>query len=246
MAGVRREISGAYVLNGGGQVSFQVAAYDASQPPIIDLVLSYSTYLGGSGTDQGSAITVDASGNAYVTGSTGSTDFPTGSPFQPANAGGDSNDAFVTKLNAAGNALVYSTYLGGSANDFGNGIAVDASGNAYVTGSTDSTDFPTASLIQAAHGGDFDAFVAKLNAAGNALVYSTYLGGIGTDFGFGVAVDAASNAYVTGTTSSTDFPTASPFQPNKGGGQRRVRDEIECRRQCFGLLHLPGRRRGRG
>ena len=214
--GVRQEIAGAYMLNGRHQVSFEVAAYDANKPLTIDPVLAYSTYLGGSGTDQGSAITVDASGNAYVTGSTDSTGFPTASPFQASNSG--EFDAFVTKLNAAGSALVYSTYVGGSTDDFGNGIAVDASGNAYVTGSTDSTDFPTASPIQAAHGGEFDAFVTKLNAAGNALVYSTYLGGTGRELGIDIAVDAASNAYVTGDTSSIDFPTASPFQPNKAGG----------------------------
>ena len=223
VAGVRREISGAYVLNGGGQVSFQVAAYHASQPLIIDPVLSYSTYLGGSGTDQGSAIAVDASGNAYVTGSTSSTDFPTASPFQP-NKGGGFNDAFVTKLNAAGSGLVYSTYLGGgssdsSANDSGLDIAVDTSGNAYVTGGTESTDFPTASPIQPnKSGGATDAFVTKLNAAGSALAYSTYLGGSGLfATGNSIAVDTSGNAYVTGFTESTDFPTASPFQSINAG-----------------------------
>ena len=215
--GGRREISGAYVLNGGRQVGFQVAAYDADKPLIIDPVLSYSTYLGGIDFDPGNAIAVDASGNAYVTGNTSSFDFPTASPFQPAFGGGNS-DAFVTKLNAAGNALVYSTFLGGSGVDQGQDIAVDASGNAYVTGDTTSTDFPTASPIQPAFaGGNSDAFVTKLNAAGNALVYSTYLGGSGEDLGRGIALDTARNAYVRGSTGSTDFPTASPIQPTNGG-----------------------------
>ncbi len=215
--GVRREIAGAYVLNGGREVGFQVAAYDRSKPLIIDPVLSYSTYLGDGGSDIGWGIAVDASGNAYVRGQTSSV-FPTASPIQPAHSGG-TWDAFVTKLNAAGNALVYSTYLGGSGDESSLGevgIAVDSSGNAYVTGRTDSTDFPTASPIQAANGGGSrDAFVTKLNAAGNSLVYSTYLGGTNRDEGYGIAVDASGNAYVAGSTNSDDFPTASPMQPDK-------------------------------
>ena len=217
--GVQREISGAYVLNGGRQVGFEVAAYDASKPLIIDPVLSYSTYLGGSRSDAGFGIAVDASGNAYVTGFTGSTDFPTASPLQPAFGGGPSfGDAFVTKVSASGNALVYSTYLGGSDDEFGEHIAVDASGNAYVTGLTDSTNFPTASPFQAAFGGNRDAFVTKLNAAGNTLVYSTYLGGSADDDSRGIAVDAAGNAYLAGFTGSPNFPTASPIQPANAGG----------------------------
>ena len=215
----RREIPGSYVLKDERQVGFQVGAYDTSKPLTIDPVLVYSTYLGGSGFDKGFGIAVDASGNAYVTGNTLSTDFPTASPFQAALASTGPTDAFVTKLNAAGSALVYSTYLGGSASDGDSGgIAVDTSGNAYVTGRTASSDFPTASPFQAANGGGTDAFVTKLNAAGNALVYSTYLGGSGTDIGFDIAVDGSGNAYAAGCTDSTDFPTASPVQAVFGGG----------------------------
>jgi hypothetical protein len=193
--------------------------------------LVYSTYLGGSvghsdngmiggfntGNDGGSGIAVDSSGNAYITGSTFSTNFPTASPFQSANASAFANNAFVTKLNAAGTALVYSTYLGGSLADSGNGIAVDSSGNAYITGNTSSTNFPTANPFQSANAGaglgTSNAFVTKLNAAGNALVYSTYLGGSGVnafagDFGNGIAVGSSGNAYVTGVTQSFDFPVA--------------------------------------
>ena len=161
---------------------------------------------------------MDAFGNAYVTGYTNSPNFPTASPIQPAFGGGNW-DAFVTKLNAAGSALVYSTYLGGSGDDEGRAIAVDSSGNAYVAGETGSSDFPTANPIQAARNGSNDAFVTKLNAAGNALVYSTYLGGTLGDMnvGGGIAVDASGNAYVTGDTTSTDFPTAGPFQSTNGG-----------------------------
>jgi Beta-propeller repeat/FG-GAP-like repeat len=183
--------------------------------------LVYSTYLGGNNADWGYGIAVDDAGNAYVTGQTGSPNFPTtAGSFQPANGGG--YDAFVTKLNPAGSGLVYSTYLGGSAGDQGNGIAVDDAGDVYVTGWTSSgggqsTNFPTtAGAFQTAFaGGLYDAFVTKFTPAGS-LVYSTYLGGSAQDFGYGIAVDAAGNAYVTGSTYSTDFPTTGAFQPAKG------------------------------
>jgi hypothetical protein len=152
-----------------------------------------------------------------VTGYTGSTDFPTATPFQVSNGGGDS-DVFVTKLNAAGSALIYSTYLGGSNPDIGFGIAMDTPGSVYVTGETRSTDFPTATPLQSSIGGGSDAFVAKLNAAGSALVYSTYLGGSSDDRAGGIAVAPSSNAYVVGRTDSTDFPTATPVQAAHGGG----------------------------
>jgi len=129
----------------------------------------------------------------------------------------------VTKLNATGSALLYSTYLGGSGSDFGNGIAVDSTGNAYVTGGTSSSNFPTIAAFQATcascGSGQENAFVTKLNATGSALLYSTYLGGTGGDFGSGIAVDTVGNAYVTGGASSSNFPTKNPLQLNLGGGQ---------------------------
>ncbi len=217
--GARREIAGSYALKGKHRVGFELGAYDASMRLVIDPVLSYSTYLGGSGFDEGLGIAVDSSGNAYVTGVTTSTNFPgaNSSPIQSAFGGFE--NAFVAKLNAAGSALVYSTYLGGSGSDEGNGIAVDSSGNAYVTGPTTSTNFPTANAFHSAFAGGVDAFVAKLNAAGSTLVYSTYLGGSGNDVGFGIAVDSSGNAYVTGSTDSTNFPGASssPIQSAFGG-----------------------------
>jgi Beta-propeller repeat/FG-GAP-like repeat len=222
-------IAGRYTLKGKREVGFEVGSYDTRESLIIDPVLRYSTYLGGNINDAGSGIAVDAAGNAYVTGYTYSTNFPTTDPYQ-ANLAGN-QDVFVTKLNAAGNALVYSTYLGGSGGDQGYGIAVDAEGDAYVTGSTSSTNFPTVGVhfhsrfglalppFQATYGGGgSDAFVTMLNAAGNALVYSTYLGGSGVDWASGVAVDEAGSAYVTGITSSTNFPTMNPFQGTFGGG----------------------------
>jgi len=214
--GVRTNIEGRYVLKDAHRVGFQVAAYDPSRPLVIDPTLVYATYLGGSGWDYGVGIAVDAAGSAYVTGSTSSTDFPTANPLQAAKAG--FQNAFVTKLNPTGSALVYSTYLGGSGADVGVGIAVDAAGAAYVTGQTSSTDFPTVNPLQAAYGGGSDAFVSKLDAAGSALLYSTYLGGSGSDSGYGIAVDTLGNAYVTGETRSTDLPTTpGAIQTTYGG-----------------------------
>ncbi|TMI08125.1 MAG: hypothetical protein E6H40_12740 [Betaproteobacteria bacterium] len=214
--GVRTKIEGRYVLKDAHRVGFQVAAYDPSRPLVIDPTLVYATYLGSSGWDYGSGIAVDAAGSAYVTGSTSSADFPTANALQAAKAG--FQNAFVTKLNPTGSALVYSTYLGGSGGDGGTGIAVDAAGSAYVTGSTSSIDFPTVNPLQAAYGGDGDAFVSKLDAAGSALLYSTYLGGSGADAGYGIAVDTLGNAYVTGETRSTDFPTTpGAIQTTYGG-----------------------------
>ncbi|MGH8607010.1 MAG: SBBP repeat-containing protein, partial [Gammaproteobacteria bacterium] len=178
----------------------------------------YSTYLGGTSDEDGRSIAVDRFGQAYVVGLTSSTDFPTRNPLQPTLGG--FSDAFVAKLNRAGSKLVYSTYLGGDAftdSDEGHGIAVDRFGQAYVTGFTRSTDFPTQNPLQPAFGGGLDAFVAKLNRAGSKLVYSTYLGGTGDDFGRGIAVDPSGHAYVTGDTNSTDFPTQDPLQPASGG-----------------------------
>ncbi|MGD9730501.1 MAG: SBBP repeat-containing protein, partial [Nitrospiraceae bacterium] len=177
--------------------------------------LVYSTYLGGINGDSGYGIAVDAAGNAYVTGQTyGPFPGTAGSLIQ--NTIGGASDAFVTKINAAGTALVYSTYLGGSGKEQGNGIAVDLAGNAYVTGTTDTpgSGFPGTlrSLIQSTNAGGGDAFITKLNAAGTALVYSTYLGGSGEDHGNGIAVDQMGNVYVTGGTWGTysgdsgDFP----------------------------------------
>jgi len=213
-------IDGRYVLTATNEIRFEVPTYDRKRPLIIDPVLSYSTFLGGSGIDGGADIALDTAGNIYLTGATYSTDFPTVDPLQGA-CGGCSHGGmtvFVAKLNPAGSALVYSTYLGGSRGDVGGGIAVDTWGHAYVTGVTDSLDFPTFKPLQAKCGscGQYteNAFVAKLSYAGNALVYSTYLGGNDMDSGSAIAADAAGNAYVTGMTSSSNFPLATPLQPN--------------------------------
>ncbi len=180
--------------------------------------LIYSTYLGGSAFDKGTAIAIDSSGSAYVTGYTSSPDFPTTSKsFQTTYLGNSQSEAFVVKLSAGGSALAYSTYLGGTGGDFGQGIAADSTGDAYVTGSTQSSDFPVANPLQATLGGGSDAFVTELNPAGASLVYSTFLGGAGSDSGQAIAVDSAGEAFVTGFTFSTNFPTQNPFQSVNGG-----------------------------
>jgi hypothetical protein len=201
-------VEGRYRLDGENHIHFELGAYDRRRPVVIDPTLAYSTYLGGKNTDYGHGIAVDASGNAYVTGTTFSSNFPTTpGAFQTSFGGGE--HAFVSKLNATGSALFYSTYLGGSGGDYGSGIAIDASGNAYVTGVTASSNFPTTpGAFQTTYGGGVeDAFVTELNATGSALVYSTYLGGSSTDYGNHLAVDASGSAYVTGGTWSSNFPT---------------------------------------
>ncbi len=228
-----KNVEGNFVLSGKNQVAFQLAAYDSKEALVIDPVLSYSTYLGGSGYDAGGGIAVDSSGNAYIAGTTASSNFPTTSgAFQTTFKGGAfpfhvPADAFVTKLNPTGTALVYTTYLGGTGGESGGGVAVDSAGNAYVTGGTDSTDFPvTAGAFQTTFGGSGftgccqpgDAFVTKLNPAGSALVYSTFLGGSGWEVGHSIAIDGLGNAYVAGETHSTNFPvTAGAFQTSFRG-----------------------------
>jgi len=214
-------VKGQYVLRGDNRIAFELGDYDRRRPVVIDPALAYSTYLGGSDGDQGYGIAADASGNAYIAGLTLSADFPTTlGAFQTTFAGGY-YDAFVSKLNATGSALVYSTYLGGNNQDEGLGIAIDASGNAYVTGVTDSSNFPiTSGAFQTSNGGQYDTFITKLNESGSALLYSTYLGGSNDDWVAGIAIDGSGNAYVTGWTSSPDFPTTpGAFQTSPPGAQ---------------------------
>jgi hypothetical protein len=181
---------------------------------VIDPVLEYSTYLGGDGDDVAGDISVDAMGNVYVTGTAHGPNFPTANSLQQ-NWAGDV-DAFVAKLSADGSRLLYSTYLGGRNDDVGDEITVDALGNAYVTGWTDSADFPTASPLQTVLGGTQDAFVTNLDATGSMLQYSPFLGGGQLDHGNGIAVDHLGDAYVAGETDSP-FPTVNALQPVFGG-----------------------------
>jgi len=170
----------------------------------------YCTYLGGNIHDWAFGIAIDSLGNAYVTGGTISTDFPITNAFDGSHNGGQ--DVFILKLSSAGNSLLYSTYLGGSGSEGGwGGIAVDDSGYAYVTGFTESSDFPTVNAYDPIYNGSTDFFVAKLSYSGNSLLYSTYLGGSEPDTANGIAVDGSGAAYVVGHTYSTDFPTVDPY-----------------------------------
>jgi hypothetical protein len=179
--------------------------------------LIYSTYLGGTGDDLGHGIMIDGSGNAYITGSTSSSNFPILNPYQATNQG--YTNAFVTRLSGSGNNLVYSTYLGGEGYDEGLAIAVDGSGSTYVTGRTDSPNFPTMNPYQAINHGTHDVFVTKLSSSGSSLVYSTYLGGGGDEWGLSIVIDGSRCTYVVGTTSSNDFPVSSPYQAMNHGGE---------------------------
>lgn len=213
--GQRRAVAVEYVLPRAHEIGFRLGSYDRRQPLVIDPVLQYSTFLGGNGTDNASSVAVDAAGNAYVTGWTLSTNFPGPSALQAAK--GAQQEAFVLKLNPAGNALLYATWLGGGGNDVGSRIAVDTSGNAVILGTTASTNFPVKNALQTTRKGSNEVFVTKLNAAGDALLFSTYLGGAGNDVGSGLALDAQANVYLTGTTDSTDFPLQNPLQNAKRG-----------------------------
>jgi hypothetical protein len=220
----RQEVAANYVQRGPHLVGFRLAPYDTLKPLIIDPVMVYSTYLGGGAKDFANAIAVDATGNAYVTGFTSSknpTPFPTHNPLSNQGnllaTGVNAQEAFVTKLDPNGSTLIYSTYLGGvgsSTLDQGTGIAVNANGEAVVVGITAATDFPTMNPILANNPNSSAAvFLTRLNATGSALLYSTYLGGNGRDEGLGIALDSAGIAYITGITTSINFPlTPSAFQ----------------------------------
>ena len=297
--GKRVDVDGAYSLNGNRRVGFRVGEYDETLVLIIDPLLLYSTFLGGSTFDFGHAVAVDKHGSAYVAGQSLSPDFPvtaivgppapvrmtafvaklnpagssilysafvggtdvpwarniqfdmmaievdeagnayligdtTSKNFPTLNAvqplPGGRHDAFVTKIGPGGNSLVYSTYLGGSDQDWGRGLALDASLNLWLVGVTQSRDFPTAMPLQPQLAGSADAFVAKLDPAGSTLIFSTYLGGSTEpqsqgprgDLGYDIATDDAGNAYITGFTSSTDFPTVNPVQGTFGGGAHDI------------------------
>jgi hypothetical protein len=203
-----------------GAWQFQLSAYDKTQPLIIDPLI-YSTYIGGSSFDEGYSIAIDNSGNAYITGYAKSTNYDiTPGAFQTTYGGGtNGGDVFVTKLNSMGTALIYSTYIGGSDNDYGYSIAIDGTGNAYITGNTNSTNYDiTPGAFQTTNAGSYDVFVTKLNSTGTALIYSTYIGGSDDDEGYSIAIDGSGNAYITGLTGSTDYDiTSGAFQTTYGG-----------------------------
>jgi hypothetical protein len=242
IAGHRHEVAGTFTLLAGKTAGFHVGPYDRTKPLVIDPTLLYSTYLGGTG-NSGSLIgdffytdpiVVDSAGDAYVAAFTNSGDFPvTSSAYQRTNKGGFS--ATLSKLNPTATALIYSTYLGGSADTYSQGLAIDSSGNAYLGGFTSSTDFPVTSgayqtinkatvwgSMNSDNPSNTNGFVTKINAAGSALVYSTYLGGTAGPWGgdqiYSLALDSAGDVYVAGSVTSADFPvTSNAFQStNKG------------------------------
>ncbi len=221
-------VDGSYIILPSGEVGVQVGDYSPEYPLIIDPILSYATYLGGTGYDQCNDIAVDSSGNIILTGYTTSLQFPVGNPTQSTHFPTD--EVFVTKLNPTGTTLIYSVYLGGTNTnssvtvDQGEAVAIDSTGNIYLTGETNSTDFPvTAGAIQPNLNGccDSDVFITKLNAAGNQLLYSTYLGGdFGNEQGTDIAVDSAGAIYTVGFTNSLNFPvTPGAFQTTGGVAQ---------------------------
>ena len=216
----RKPLEGRFALRGNSRIGFEVEGYDPSLPLVIDPILDYSTYFGGSsnaGLQEGRPMAVDQNGNAYIVGDVSSAGFPTTSGAPQTVLKGA--NTFIGKLNASGSSLLYSTFLGGSSTDYALAVAVDGNGNVYVTGQTNSSDFPTTSgSAQTVYGGGGDAFVAEINSTGTSLVYSTFLGGSGNDQGNGIAVDTGGNAYVTGDTLSAGFPTTSGvYQTTLGG-----------------------------
>jgi len=237
--GIKRLVRSRYVVMNDRSVRLEIGRYDRTEPLVIDPVLSYSTYLGGTDFNYASGVAVDGSGDVYLTGYTTSTDFPVAGGVQSNFSGGSCDtevnatpcfDAFVAKLNPQGSGLLYSTYLGGTGDDRGIRIAVDAAGDAYLAGFTNSLDFPLAGAFQSSPGGGtcgttaypspcFDAFVAKLSPSGSSLIYSSYLGGRGDDFASDIAVDSSGKALVAGLTSASNFPvTYGALQTSFGGG----------------------------
>lgn len=250
--GNRQPVEGQYNLLADNCVGVKVGSHDHSRPLIIDPVLTYSTYLGGTGIDAGLRIAVDSSGNTYLTGATSSSDFPKTSAGLPYTAGGYCSigspfyksypcpDAFVTKLNSDGS-LGYSTYLGGSSGDVGVGISVDGTGNAYVVGSTSSQNFPTtAGVLQPTAHENGEIFVAKLNTSG-ALSFATYLGGSQDDIATSGVADSDGNTYITGVTNSDDFPfTPGAFQTTRGGGSCNPYNPKPCPDAFVAKLNATG------
>jgi len=224
--GQKKNISGQWTL-ANSTASFRLGKYDRTQPLVIDPVLMYSSFLGGSQKNALRKIAIDAAGNAYVAGYTASGDFPAApTPLATTfGAGPQSRGAFVAKIDSTGSNLLYSTYLSGSADDEeATGLAIDKSGNVYVAGNTHSTDFPTRNAVQSRcatanqAGTCSDAFLTKISPTGDSILFSTYLGGSGAESARGLFVDAKGSAYLAGVTSSSDFPvTAGAAQARCGG-----------------------------
>ncbi len=216
--GQRVPVQGSFGVQSSGHITFHLASYDQNRPVVIDPVLVYGTYLGGSGDDQASSLAVDSAGNAYVAGYTDSADFPSATLGSlPSGA----THVFVAKLNPTGSSLVYADYIGGNSQDYGYALVLDASNHVYVTGSTASSDFPTVHPYQGIYPGSFNAFLTEISADGSSLLYSTYLGGNGSDTPSSIAIDSSNDVFVAGNTTSSNFPVVNAYQPaisaNQGG-----------------------------
>ena len=217
--GLRSEIAGRFVIRGPKEAGFETGPYDAGSTLVIDPVMLYGTYIGGTGADSAWAVAVDSAGAAYVVGETWSVNFPKTFTISTSSGNGD---AFIAKLNPSGTGVLYATYFGGGGRDSARGVAVDSAGNAYVTGFTSSSNFPTTNGAYRSQSlGQTDAFVIKVNASGSALVYSALIGGAGLDYATGIAIDASGSTYIAGYTSSVALPvTTSGFQKSYGGGMQ--------------------------
>jgi len=215
--GARREIESRYELSPDGEVGFALAAYDATRPLVIDPILAYASYVGATSSDTALGIAVDADGFAYITGNLFGAFTMTPGAYDTTNAG---QDVYVAKINPDGGSFVYATYISATGgNNVGSDIAIDAVGNAYITGKAAGAFFPATPGAFDTTQNSLDAFVVKLNAQGNALLYATYLGGTGSDEGFGIAVDSSGDIYVAGVTFSNNFPVANGLQTTFGGGR---------------------------
>ena len=209
--GEREPIQGSFVMTEDREVRFDIGRYDTARPLVIDPVLTYSSYLGGSGRDTPLGITVDAQGNTFVVGSTASIDFPGADPADVDAGAGD--DAFLVKINASGSGIDFANYIGGESLDAARAVTLGDTGNIFVAGATDSPDFPVKGALQPESNGFFDVFISVFSASGNTLLLSTYLGGERDDVATAIALDKDENMVVTGESNSVRFPTASAIQP---------------------------------
>ena len=219
--GSRIEVESAYVIYNDGSIGFTLGEYDSSRELVIDPILDYLTFIGGTGYEVGQAIAVDDSGNVYITGQTASTDFPTtvGALNETHAADGGSYDIYVAKLSVDGSSLLYSTFIGGDGSDQGYDIKVDGSGNAYIAGITSSSNLATVNAYQSALSGTGDAFLLKLNSTGDTLLYSSYFGGGGSDTAAQVELDSSGMVYIAGNTQSADLPLKNALDSTLGGTQ---------------------------
>jgi hypothetical protein len=207
--GQRTPVNGSYVVTDPTHIAFRLGSYDSTKPLVIDPVLSYSTYLGGSGADQSNGIVVDSNGNVYVAGYTNAVDFPVTTLGTLA---GNADHVFVAKLNSTGTSLIYADYIGGNSNDYGIALVLDSSNDVYVTGSTSSSNFPIVNAVQSQAPGPYTGFLSQISASGSSLLYSTYLGGSAFDQPTSIAIDSLGEVHVAGYTTSQNFPTVNAYQ----------------------------------